>query len=193
MDAHKLQLKVFLKAPEAFDVARVVPVFHRWIREHALNELLIDVADYGHVPDGPGVLLVGHGADYFLHAGKGRWGLLFSRKREAPEPSLRLRDTFARALRACALLERESELGFEFGTGELLFSINDRLGAPNTDATFSAVRPELEVFLRELYDVDSVELSREGEERELLSVRIKSPRAEAVGTLLSRCGSGPWA
>jgi hypothetical protein len=90
------------------------------------------------------------------------------------------------------LLEREAELGFEFATGELLFSINDRLLAPNTDATFSSVRPELETFLKELYNVDEVKLARQGEERELFAVRIRSSNTERVSALLSRCGSGPW-
>ena len=45
--------------PEAF-----VPVFHDWIRRGAVEGLLIDVARYGHVHHGPGIMLVGHEGDY---------------------------------------------------------------------------------------------------------------------------------
>ena len=38
-----------------------VPVFHSWIRNKNLKDhLMIDVADYNHLPDGPGTILVTH-------------------------------------------------------------------------------------------------------------------------------------
>ena len=41
-------------------------------REHAFDELMIDVADYKHVKHGPGVVLVGDANDYYLDEGEGR-------------------------------------------------------------------------------------------------------------------------
>ncbi len=67
MTSHKLSIKLFADgvpsvAPDAF-----VPVFHSWIRDNALpGHLLIDVADYAHVPDGPGTLIVSHEANIHL-------------------------------------------------------------------------------------------------------------------------------
>ena len=54
MDAHKLQLKIYATPASAksFNTEAVIPVFHRWIKDHALPELTIDVANYGHVPEG---------------------------------------------------------------------------------------------------------------------------------------------
>ena len=56
MDAEKLQLKIFVTAdsaraaqPDAF-----IAVFHRWIKDGTLPELVLDVANYAHVPEGPG-------------------------------------------------------------------------------------------------------------------------------------------
>ena len=46
---------------------------------------MIDVANYAHVPKGPGVALIGHGTDYFIDEGEGRLGLLYNRKRGAPD------------------------------------------------------------------------------------------------------------
>src|SRR6516162_5032506 len=128
MDAHKLQLKIYATAesakavsPEAF-----IPVFHRWIKEHVLPELTIDVANYGHVPEGPGVVLIGHGSDYFMDEGAGRLGLLHNRKRAGFPPAERLGDLVRRTLNAAALLEREPALSgkLRFATNELLFRIN---------------------------------------------------------------------
>lgn len=62
MDPHKLQLKIFFAADVAQGLALdpFIPVFHRWIEERTLPELVIDVANYAHVPEGPGVVLIGH-------------------------------------------------------------------------------------------------------------------------------------
>ena len=85
-------------------------MFHRWIKQHALPELTIDVANYAHVPKGPGVVLIGHGSDYFMDEGEGRLGLLHNRKRAGLAPGERLADLARRTLHAAALLERDLAL-----------------------------------------------------------------------------------
>jgi hypothetical protein len=192
LTAHKLQVKFYVADPKGFALQPVVAIFHDWIKRRALDELLIDVADYGHVHRGPGVLLVGHAADYYLELGEGRPGLLFSRKRDAPAPQELLSDGVRRALAACELLEKEPELAgsVRFSTDEVLFRINDRLRAPNTAETFANVRPELEAFARRLYGTD-VSLVHEGSERELFSVRVIARGAVPVATLLDRLGGPP--
>jgi hypothetical protein len=73
----RLELKLFAEpngVPEARDL---VPVFHGWIRDRRIpHELLIDVADYSHVHQGPGVILVGHRAMYGIDRTDGRPGFL---------------------------------------------------------------------------------------------------------------------
>src|SRR5215470_2549285 len=135
MDAHKLQLKIFATpdSARAVSLEAFIPVFHRWIKERLLPELVIDVANYAHVPQGPGVVLIGHGSDYFIDHGEGRMGLLYNRKRMAPAPDARLHDAFRRAIHAALLLEKDAALAgkLRFGTKEWLLRINDRLAAPN--------------------------------------------------------------
>src|SRR6266540_565376 len=108
MDAHKLQVKLFAEpdAARALSLEAFIPVFHGWIKHQVLTELLIDVANYAHVPQGPGVVLIGHGADYFMDQGEGRRGLLHNRKRVPPAPSARLADAFRRVIHAAHLLEQ---------------------------------------------------------------------------------------
>ena len=141
MQSEKLQIKFFAKTGADFDIEAIVPVFHRFIREHAFDELMIDVADYKHVKHGPGIVLIGDANDYYFDEGEGRPGLLFSRKRHGAAPDGRLRDGLARALRACRLLEEAPELGgrVRFSTSELLVRLPDRLRAPNDEATFADV------------------------------------------------------
>jgi len=196
MNAEKLQLKIYLTPESArtLDVEALIPVFHRWIKQHALPELTIDVANYRHVPNGPGVVLIGHGADYFLDEGEGRPGLLHNRKRAGVPPGERLGDLAQRTLNAASLLERDMALTgkVKFATNELLFRVNDRLAAPNSDATFAALRPELEALGKTLF-AGPVELAREGGPKELFAVRLKSPASPPLATLLERAGGPPAA
>ena len=59
-DLHRIGIKI-ASADGALPARELVPVFHRWIQTGAVpGHLLIDVADYDHVPEGPGILLVAH-------------------------------------------------------------------------------------------------------------------------------------
>jgi hypothetical protein len=188
MDAWRIQLKLYLDAPERLALHDFVPVFHDWIRRHALEERLIDVADYAHVHHGPGVLLEGHGSDYFIDVGEGRLGLLYSKKRDAPPPAERLADVFRRTLAACRLLESEPSLSprVRFRTDELLLRVMDRLRAPNSDATLAAVEPELRALFGRLFGTADVTLAREGDAREPFSLRVRIAGAPALAELCAR-------
>jgi hypothetical protein len=196
MDAHKLQLKIYLTPESArtLDPEALIPVFHRWIKQRLLPELTIDVASYQHVPNGPGVVLIGHGSDYFLDEGEGRPGLLHNRKRAGLAAGERLGDLARRTLHAAALLEKDLALTgkVKFATDELLFRVNDRLAAPNNDQTFAALKPELDAFARTIYG-GPCDLTRVGGPKELFAVRIKGAGGAPLATLLERAGGPPAA
>ena len=186
MDAKKFQVKFFAKS-SSIELEKLIPVFHRWIREKVIDdELLIDVADYAHVPQGPGVVLIGHQSDYYVDLGDARPGLLYSRKRGIDgDLQSTVADAFARALRACKLLEAERTLGLEFGTSEVLFRAQDRLRAPNDDATLEALRPALETTTKALFG-EGVTLERIGSPRDPFSVRIQTDAAGSIDAVLAR-------
>ena len=194
MDAQRLQLKIFVTPDSALAVEpeAFIGVFHRWIKERVLSELVIDVANYLHVPKGPGVVLIGHGADYFLDHGEGRVGLLYNRKRVGPPPEDRLSDLVRRTLHGALLLEREPALGgkLRFASSEMLFRINDRLAAPNRDATFEALRPELAAWSHRIF-AGRFDLARVGAAKDLFSVRLTSPANDSLAVLLDRMGGPP--
>ena len=194
MESSKLVVKFY--ATELSDVKsdEVVPVFHAWIQSHALaDHMLIDVADYSHVHDGPGTVLIAHEANVYFDRFDGRSGLSYWRKRPLyGSLADRLRTTFRAALECAALLETDSTLGekIRFKTNQATFQINDRLLAPNTDETFALVAPQLQEFASQLWDAD-VSLQRESNPKKLFGVLLDSSKSPDIATLLTRSGSTP--
>ena len=188
MNASKLQVKLFIDG-DVPHADRFIHVFHDWIKHHKLPELLIDVANYAHVPKGPGVALIGNDSDYFIDDTDGRAGLLYSRKREAPVPEARIADAFRRALNAATLLEKSFDGKLRFRTDELLFRINDRLKAPAGETTFTEVRPELDAHCTKLF-AGTHKLALVGGAKQLFSVKITTDGKADLATLLGRAG-GP--
>ena len=188
MDSQRIQVKIYSTGPQ--DPERFIPVFHRFIRDRVFDELMIDVADYGHVKDGPGVALIGHASDYFADQSEGRFGILYTRKREAPPPAERLADAVRRALNGARLLEKEPGLeGLRFATNEFLLRFTDRLRAPNDAATFSKLEAELEPLTDKLYGSGGVTIEKVGEARDVLSARVKASSAPAtIADLYARLG-----
>jgi hypothetical protein len=189
VDAQRIVVKVYLEdkavAPHDF-----IPVFHRWIQTRALDEVLIDVADYSHVHDGPGVLLICHEANYAIDVIDGRPGLVYARKREVTGSwKERVRSSIRAALTACRKLEAEVGLAGKarFSTKEILFRINDRLLGPNVPATFAAAAPALKSVCAELFGEGGSVLTHEGSADELFAVRVRATaNAPPVATLLER-------
>ena len=66
MNLQHINIKFYLENPETVDLAEYSTVFNSWIQQKRLEGLLIDVADYLHVHHGPGIMLIGHEADYSL-------------------------------------------------------------------------------------------------------------------------------
>lgn len=186
MKPTKFQVKLYT-GTGGFEPDKLVPIFHTWIREKKIpDELLIDVADYAHVPQGPGVVLIGHQSDYYLDVADDRPGLLYSRKRGFEgdfQPGIE--DAFRRALHACQLLESEAGLGLEFATGEVLFRVQDRLAAPNDHATYDAYKGPLEQVANAFFG-SSASLEQVGSAREPFTVRIATGANGSVAEALAR-------
>lgn len=193
MRASRLQIKLYLADPDALEPRAVVPVFHRWIQESLVSdEVLVDVTDYSHVHQGPGVILIGHQAHYALDESEGRRGLVYTRRRETDGATDgdRLRRAFGAALRAARLLEADRSLEgrARFRLDEVLFRIQDRLLSPPTPETRAEVEPELHAFLVEVSGGAKVELEPAGGPREPFALRARIATQDDASTWLARLG-----
>ena len=188
---NRIQVKLFSKLN--VDAFEYVPVFHRWIRQRELDELLIDVVDYSHVKHGPEVLLIGHESDYAIDRAMGKLGLLYAQKRPRSTSSNPWLTALQRALHAAIKLESETSPSVElaFRTDELSLRVADRLLAPNDEATYERLKPELQSALGTMFGSTSFSLTRAGTTRELFSVDIKAPGAPPLAELLSRVAALP--
>jgi hypothetical protein len=193
MLSERLQLKLYLEPSQPgshFDVEALIPVFHRFIREQLIKELLIDVVDYSHVPDGPGVVLIGHAADYYVGALDGAYGLVYSLKRSDVGADGRLEDSLRRLINAARLLEQESGLGLRFKSNELSLRLTDRLHAPNDDSTFASTKPEVEALFARVYGA-APSIERSPASKEPFGLRIRASSAPSLEALLEKLGGPP--
>ena len=196
VELQHINVKLLLKDPEAVDLHAVVPVFHSWIQKQAGEELLLDVASYAHVKDGPGILLIGHEADYSLDLTDGRLGLRYNRKALLEGTNVsRLEQSARAALTALDLLENDDRLGgkIQFDGRGLEVFINDRLLAPNTEETRRTVDPELRAFLGCLLAGEGYSLAYETDARRLFGARVQFDREFTSDQLLRNLGARQYA
>ncbi len=188
MELQHVNVKLLVRNPEEVDLEPLIPIFHSWIQGQVSEELLLDVADYRHVEAGPGVVLIGHQANYSVDNADNRLGVRYNRK-AALEGSNhdRLKQATRSALSACQRLEAEPGLNgkLRFDGQEMEFFINDRLVAPNLDDTREAVEPELRAFLQKLLGGSEYALRYNSDPRRLFSVFVNSSRAFDLGQLLN--------
>jgi hypothetical protein len=192
MELQHVNVKLLLRNSEQLDLEPLIPVFHGWIQEQGWDELLLDVADYRHVYAGPGVLLIGHEANYSVDNAGNRPGVRYNRKAALEGSNQdRLKQAAVAALKVCQRFESDPRLNskFLFGGREIEISINDRLLAPNTPATREALQPELATFLTRLFAGGAYDLAHDDSARNLFSVSVKSSGTFSVEELLQNLSS----
>jgi hypothetical protein len=169
------------------DLESLIPVFHEWIQDQPPGELLLDIADYRHVPSGPGVVLIGHEGDYSVDNTDTRLGVRYNRKAALDGSNEdRMRQAARAALIACRRLEADPRLAgkIRFGGQEIEIFINDRLLAPNSDATREATNSEFRAFAGKLFRGTDYFVTYESDRRKLFKVLLKSAQPFSIADLL---------
>jgi hypothetical protein len=195
MPLYKLTIK-FFAAADSFAPAEFVPVFHKWIQTHALaDHTLIDVADYAHVPSGPGSLIVASEANIHMDRSDNRLGLLYVRKQPIagakafPET---LKAIFGYAAAAAVKMQSDESLNgrLKFRTDEIAVGLNDRLLAPNTPETIAEYHPLVLAFFTKLFPGEKLTVTPSSHSpKELIDLRIKSSGSADIATLIERAKS----
>jgi hypothetical protein len=192
MEFQHVNVKLFVKNPQEVEPAALIPVFHKWIRDQAGVELLLDVADYRHVRSGPGVVLIGHDGNYSLDNSGGRWGVRYNRKSPLAGTNRdRLLQAAHAALAAARRLEDEPSLDrrIQFNGHEIGVFINDRLLAPNTPETRTASDSEFRTFFSTLFGEVEYTVSYPQDSRRLFSVTVRASQAFDTTELLDNLNS----
>ena len=194
VELQHINVKLLLRNQESVDLDPLIPVFHSWIQGQVCEELLLDVADYRHVQGGPGIILIGHEADYSLDNTDNRLGVRYNRKAVLDGGNKeRLAQAVQAALNACQRLEEDSTLNqklkLNFNGQDIEIFVNDRALAPNREDIRQAVKPDFQALADRLFGGAEYTLSFDGDPRRLLKVSLKSSRAFAVQELLQNLAS----
>ena len=174
-------IKAFFREPPGEPPSdALIRVFHGWIREARISDdVLIDVADYGHVENGPGVLLVCHEGHYVVDHRSGRTGLAYHRKRgpAGTTAASSFQVVLGRLLRAAELLHGEPALAGKvaFDPTTLCVRVLDRLRAPNDAAGYAELNAAIADGLRERFGALDVAIEREiGDPRDTLTAWVRT-------------------
>jgi hypothetical protein len=187
IELQHVNVKLLVRNPEEVDLEPLIPVFHGWIQNQVGEGLLLDVADYRHVDAGPGVVLIGHEGNYSVDNTDNRLGVRYNRKAALDGSNQdRLKQAARAALTACQRLEADSRLGgkLRFNGQEIEIFINDRLVAPNCDATREAADSDFQIFFQKLFQGTEFSMSYGSDARKLFSVSVKAAHAFLVADLL---------
>ena len=182
----RINVKFYLENPESLSAEEAFRIFNSWIPTTP-DEVLIDVADYSHLDEGPMTLLVGHEANYSLDNHSAEMGLLYSRKQPADgDLTARLASAFKAALTACRRLEEEPSLAgkVKFRSGDVSLVANDRLNAANDDGGEKVLRAALDPVLAQLFAGTEYAVERDPAPELRLNLRIRCQTDSDAATLL---------
>jgi len=192
MQLQHVNVKLLVRNPGQVDLEPLIPVFHNWIQEQPFAEMLLDVADYRHVHEGPGIMVIGHQGNYSVDNTDGRLGVLYNRKAALDgENGDRLRQAARAALLACQKLEGDDRLGgkLQFNGHDLEIMVNDRLLAPNSESTRIACQDDIDRFLTQLFGDANYSKNYGNDPRSRFRVSVKAVRSFSVGDLLANLKS----
>jgi hypothetical protein len=192
MDLQKINVKFFLEKGSDLPLATFIPIFHKWIQDDLLEGMLVDVTEYTHVKDGPGVLIIANEANYGLDETDGKRGFLYNQKRVPEKDSQEhLKTSFKRALKACDLLEKEPATAgkIKFAPQHLQIFINDRAAAPHHSQSHSELEEALNPFLNWLYEGSKYLLIPEKDPQKRVGFEVKVEKSPDLATLLKQLGA----
>lgn len=168
---------------------RLLEIFGRWRLEE--GEELMDLADYAHIPEGPGILLVGHRWQFGIDWAGSESSLFYSsRKGLSGDLTARLSQALGGLFQKSVRLLSESSMssGVTPRTGELEIVFNDRLTFPNTDVGDATARPAVDAVVAKLYD-SAPSVVREADTGKRLAYRVHSQQApQSIEALSHRLG-----
>jgi hypothetical protein len=176
MDIQKIGVKFCVEDSDSVVQKDIIPVFHSWIREKSVDgHMLIDVHDYSHVPEGPGVILVAHEGNFYMDE-EGDAGLLYTSKQlQEGDLEARVKGVIQTALDACSRLESAEGLNLKFKKDEFEVISNDRLALENGDEAATQLSSAVQAIAGE----DATVEKKDNCAKERLTIVVKGASALA--------------
>lgn len=130
----KISVTLSSRAADSGLLEEVGEVFHQWIRNDSLQDILVDVADYRHVARDPGVVLVGYECNYQVREDfEQRPQIVCWQKREFSKSLCPIREVFKRTVAVCKMLEESTGRVGCFDASRALIGARDRLSTNGPD------------------------------------------------------------
>lgn len=188
-DLQRIQIKIAADAPPGLRLDAFLEIFARWRKETHPAEW-VDLADYAHLPRGPGIVLAGQRCNVAFDVTEPGPGILYTAKKGLTgSHAERLSAAMAWCLEFSKRLIAEPEFPKEvrLRTDSLELRFNDRLETPNTSETAAELRPAVEQVLNALYGPWGYDLRPYGNQADFCGFTVRAKKAESLDNLLDRC------
>lgn len=185
-----LRLSLAVPASPATDLEPALGVFHRFIQRSLVEGHLLDVADYRHVPNGPGVMLVGQDVDYGINT----HALTVTIKRRGEDAATQFTDAVRMALGTIDAIDADGALPCRFEPEQLRVSVADRKLGTHAQIQ-SALLAEIAPAVEALFGPAAVEPVIGADPRQVPQISVRAVSVE--GALAKLGGSrapmqSPW-
>ena len=187
-DLQRIQIKVAAEAPAGLTLDPFIEIFGRWRKEKQAADW-VDLADYAHLPRGPGIMLVGHRCSIAFDLCEPGPGILYTARRGLTgSHAERLASAFAWGLEFAKRLASEPEFpkDIRLRTDSFELKFNDRLETPDTPETDAELRPAVDEVLGKLFGAGGYEVRRLKDSDNAYGFSVRARKAEPADTLLGR-------
>ena len=178
-DLQRIQIKIAADSPAGLSLDPFLVIFGRWRKEKHPADW-VDLADYAHLPRGPGIVLIGHRCSVAFDLADPGPGILYTARKgltgsHAERLGAAFEWCFEFAKRLAAEPEFPKDVRLRADSLELRF--NDRLETPDTPATDAELRPAIEQVLNKLFGAGGYGLGRLNDAGNVYGflVRAKTP------------------
>jgi hypothetical protein len=188
----RIGVKVFATKGEDIPPFEFMTVLQRWIQQHTVPGTLIDVADYSHMHQGPGIILVAHEHNTSVDYVDGRMGLLYNRKQPldgSTQDTVRLCMKYA--LMAAEELQNEPEFQgrLAFDASRLQIVANDRLLAPNEDDAAARFAELVRAVAGQIFDGEVACEVQPDDARNRIAVDVRGSEGAELKAIIAQCAA----
>ena len=189
MDLQRIHIKLLSDAPATLSLAPFIAIFGRWRGEKDHPSGWVDLADYAHVPRGPGIVLVGFRANFAFDMADPAPGTLYAAKKGLSGAHA---ERITAALKSCLELsqrlvaEKEFPPGVHLNTAAWEIHFTDRLETPHAPAAVGELRPAVEQALNRLLGPGGYELLPQSDPSQAPGFAVRAKCTAPLDALLQR-------